>query len=131
MPEQRFSVSFSSVLVVLITTALLVLLWQIRFLVVITLTAVVVAASMAPIVDVLEGLRLPRWLATLMAYMGLIATVVGLIFIIGPAVLQQIQQLIRQLPTFVDVLGPGWNTGPCAWAIRHRSSFANFLTSNP
>lgn len=114
MPEQRFSVSLSSLLFILITTALLVLLWQIRFLVVITLTAVVVAASMAPIVDVLEGVRLPRWLATLMAYTGLIATVVGLILIIGPAVLQQIQQLIRQLPTFVDVLRAGVEY----WALR-------------
>lgn len=104
MPEQRFSVSLGSLLLLIVSALLLVLLWQLRALVVIILTAVVVAASMSPIVDVLERLRFPRWLATLVAYAGLISTVVGISLIIGPAVLQQIEQLIRQLPTFVDVL---------------------------
>ena len=104
MPEQRLNLSLSGLMIVILSSALIVLLWQIRALVIITLTAVVVAASMAPIVNVLERLRFPRWLATIFSYVGLISTVVGLSLIIGPAVLQQIQQLIRQLPTFVDVL---------------------------
>lgn len=104
MAEQRLTISVSSLLIALALGLFLVLVWQLRVLGIIIMTAVVVAASMAPIVDQLERLRIPRWLATVLAYVGLIATVVGLSLIIGPAVLQQIEQLIRQLPTFIDVL---------------------------
>jgi predicted PurR-regulated permease PerM len=104
MPEQRFSISVSSVLILVLATLALLLLWQVRGLFVIVMTAVVIAASIAPVVDTLERFRLPRWLAAIVAYIGMIATFVGISLIIGPTVFQQIERLIRQLPTFVEAL---------------------------
>ena len=105
MLEQRFSFSLSSLLLLLGTGLSLVALWQLRGLLLIVMIAIVVAASIAPVVGSLEHrLHLPRWLAVLVSYFGLIAIVVGLSLVIGPAVFRQIERLIRQLPTFADIL---------------------------
>ncbi|MEM8602814.1 MAG: AI-2E family transporter [Cyanobacteria bacterium P01_H01_bin.121] len=104
MPEQRLSISWSSVVLLLGASLGLLLVWQVRGLFVIVLTAVVVAASLAPVVDTLEKLRLPRWLAAIVAYIGVISGFVGISLLIGPTVFQQIERLIRQLPTFVEAL---------------------------
>ena len=102
--EQRFSVSLSTLLVIGALILGTVLLWQVRSLVLIVMTSVVIAAAIAPIVEQLERWRFPRWLATIAAYLGIISTLVGVGLMIGPTVIQQIETLIRRLPTFVDVI---------------------------
>lgn len=106
MSDQRFSLSLSlsSLLTTVLVVLLSLLLWQVRSLLLIVMTSVVVAAAIAPIVDTFEGWRLPRWLATLVAYVGLIATLVGAGLLAGPTVIQQVESLIRQVPTFVEAV---------------------------
>lgn len=104
MPEQRFSISVSTLLIIGGLGLGTVLLWQVHSLLLIVMTSVILAAAIAPIVDQLERWRLPRWLATIAAYLGLILGLVGVGLLIGPTVIQQIETLIRRLPTFVDVL---------------------------
>ncbi len=104
MPEQRFSVSLSTILVIGAIGLGTVILWQVRSLLIIVMTSVIVAAAIAPVVDQFERWRLPRWLATIAAYLGFISTLVGVGLLIGPTVIQQIDTLIRRLPTFIDVL---------------------------
>lgn len=106
MSEQRFAISISlrSLLVTGLLLLLTVLVWQVRGLALIVMTSVIVAAAIAPIVDKLEGLRLPRWLATLVSYVGLISTLVGVGLLAGPTVFDQVESLIRQVPTFVEVI---------------------------
>ncbi|MGA1473963.1 MAG: AI-2E family transporter, partial [Prochlorothrix sp.] len=77
MSEQRFSISLPTLLVVLLTSLSLVLFWQLRQLLLIVMIAVVVAASISPVVNRFDRLGLPRWLAVLTTYVGLIATIVG------------------------------------------------------
>jgi predicted PurR-regulated permease PerM len=105
MPEQRFSFSLSSLVIIGVGALGLLTLWQLRGLLVIVMVAIVVAASISPVVVALEQrLHLPRWLAVLVAYVGLVATVISIGLVIGPAVFRQIERLIRQLPTFIDIL---------------------------
>lgn len=115
MLEQRFNVSLSSLLIVCATGLALVTLWQLRGLLVIVMTAIVVAASLAPVVSQLEQtLHLPRWMAVLIAYIGLISIVIGVGLVVGPPTFRQITRLIRQLPTFIDILRAGVEY----WALR-------------
>ncbi len=102
MSDQRFTISLPSILVLGAIALSTVLLWQIRSLLLIVMTAVILAASIAPVVDQLEVWRFPRWLATLVSYVALILVLVGAGLVIGPTVLQQIETLIRRLPTFVE-----------------------------
>jgi predicted PurR-regulated permease PerM len=104
MPKQRITVSLVNLLLVVTTGLLLVLLWELRSLLVALMIAVVIAATLAPIIDRAQKLRIPRWLAVIVVYLGLIGILTGAGLLIGPTVVQQIERLIRRLPTYLDVL---------------------------
>jgi predicted PurR-regulated permease PerM len=106
MSEQRFSISISlrSLLIIGLLLLLTVLVWQVRGLALIVMISIVVAAAIAPVVDQLERWRLPRWIATLIAYIALISTLVGVGLLAGPTIVQQVESLIRQVPIFVEVV---------------------------
>ncbi len=96
--EQRLSISFSGVLAILAAIPVAIVSWQLRGLLLLVMISVVLACSIAPIVNWAEKYRIPRWLGALLTYLAIIGTLVGLIFLIGPTVLDQIQLLVRQLP---------------------------------
>ncbi|MGD1902845.1 MAG: AI-2E family transporter [Geitlerinemataceae cyanobacterium] len=102
MSKPQIAVTLPTVLTVAAVVLLSVLLWQLQSLIVILMTSAVVAASIAPIVTALERVKLPRWLATIFAFLGLIATATGIVLIVGPPVIAQIEQLIKQLPTLSE-----------------------------
>lgn len=59
MSRRQLTISVSSVALVVATGMLLLLLWQLRSLVLTVMIAVVVAAALAPLVDLAERLRIP------------------------------------------------------------------------
>ncbi len=104
MSEKPTIASIVNIVVVVIVGLLLVLLWQLRSLIVVLMISVVVAATLAPTVNTAQKLGIPRWLAVLLVYLGLIATLTGFGLIIGPTVIEQIERLIRKLPTYLETL---------------------------
>jgi predicted PurR-regulated permease PerM len=104
IPKQRITVSLINLLLVVTTGLLLVLLWQLRSLLVTLMIAVVVAAALAPIIDHAQKLRMPRWLAVIVVYLGLIAILTGAGVLIGPTVVEQIERLIRRLPSYLEIV---------------------------
>lgn len=98
VPERQIFLSISNLLLVLATVLVLVVLWQLRSLIVLLMIAIVLAASIAPVVDWAEQWRIPRWLTVVLVYLGLIAGLTGVVLVIGPTAFSQIEQLIRQLP---------------------------------
>ncbi|MGH2987354.1 MAG: AI-2E family transporter [Solirubrobacterales bacterium] len=68
--------------------------------------AVFLALALSPLVDLIERARirgrgLPRWLATLVAYVLFFALLVFLILAVVPPIVREIEQLGSQLPTYV------------------------------
>lgn len=104
MSAQRITISITNLLIVLVTGLLLVLLWQLRSLLVTLMTSVVLAASISPVIDWAEKWRVPRWIAAIIAYLTLIAGLTGVGLLIGPTALDQIQRLIRQLPSYLETV---------------------------
>ena len=104
IPKRRITVSWVNLAAVVTIGLLLVLLWQLRSLLVALMIAVVIAATLAPVINRAEKLRMPRWLAVILAYLGLIGILIGAGLVIGPTVVQQIQGLIQRVPAFVEVL---------------------------
>lgn len=104
IPKQQITVSVTNLLLVVATGLLLVLLWQLRSLLVALMIAVVIAATLAPTIARAEQLRVPRWLAVILVYLGLSAIVTGAGLLIGPTVVQQIEQLIQRLPSYLDIM---------------------------
>lgn len=104
MSEQRIAISTYNLLLIIATGFLVVLLWQLRGLLVILMIAVVLASTLAPLIDQAEALRIPRWLAVVLVYLGLIVGLIGAGLFIGPTVSDQIKRLIRQLPSYLEIL---------------------------
>lgn len=104
IPKQRLTVSLVNLVLVVTTGLLLVLLWQLRSLLVTLMIAVVVAAALAPIIDSAQKQRVPRWLAVIVVYLGLIGILTGAGVLIGPTVVEQIERLIRRLPTYLEIV---------------------------
>ncbi|MGF1540711.1 MAG: AI-2E family transporter [Pleurocapsa sp.] len=104
MSEKPTIASIVNIVLVAIVGLLLILLWQLRSLIVVLMIAVVVAATLAPTVNAAHKLGMPRWLAVLLVYLGLIATLTGFGLIIGPTVIEQIERLIRKLPAYLETL---------------------------
>jgi len=83
---------------------LILLLWQLRSLLVIFMISAVLAATLAPIVDFAEKMRIPRWLGVILSYLSLILIITGVALIIGPTVITQIQRLLQKLPAYLDII---------------------------
>lgn len=96
--EQRLTISVSSVALLLLAVPVFVLLWQLRSLFLLLMIAIVLAASIAPVVDWAERYRVPRWLGVVLTYLSIIAVITGICVWVGPTVVEQIQRLIRQIP---------------------------------
>jgi len=104
MTERRITVATSTLLAIAGGGLLFVVLWQLRGLLVVLMIATVIAATLAPTIRRVEQWGAPRWLASILVYLGLLATLVGLGLLIGPTVVEQIQRLARKLPGYLEAL---------------------------
>ncbi|MEO1401015.1 MAG: AI-2E family transporter [Cyanobacteria bacterium J06635_1] len=96
--EERLTLSMSSLVTVILAVPLLLLLWQLRSLLLLVMISIVLAASIAPVVDWAEKYRLPRWLSAVLVYLTLIGVLTGVGVLIGPTVFEQLERLVRQVP---------------------------------
>ena len=104
MNNKRISLSLTNIVLLIILPLLVVLLWQLRSLIVVLMIAVVIAATLAPIVNTTQKVGIPRFLAVLIIYAGIIATLTLFGLIVGPTVAEQIQRLIGKLPVYLETL---------------------------
>ncbi len=103
MSEKRINITTANLILIIALGLLLFLLWQLRSLLLILMIAIVIASTLAPIVDNAEKLNLPRWLAVILVYLSLIAFLTGLGILIGPTVIQQIERLVQKLHSYLEV----------------------------
>ncbi|MBE7381634.1 MAG: AI-2E family transporter [Leptolyngbya sp. SIO1E4] len=96
--EQRITLSLSSLVGLLLAIPLLLLLWQLRSLALLLMIAIVLATSIAPVVDWAERYRIPRWLGVVLTYLSILAVITGIGLLVGPTVVEQIERLLRQIP---------------------------------
>ncbi len=104
MRQNTITFSFSTVFIILLSVLLMILFWQLRGLVVLLMISIVLAASIAPLVDAAANLRIPRWLGVILVYLTLLFGLTGLGLLIGPTVFQQIERLLQKLPSYIEIL---------------------------
>jgi len=104
MSTQRITISITNLLLVLATGLLLVLFWQLRNLLITVMISVVLAASIAPAIELAEQRRISRWLGAILTYLLLIGGLTGAILLIGPTVFDQIELIVSQLPVYLETL---------------------------
>ncbi|MEM6424496.1 MAG: AI-2E family transporter [Cyanobacteria bacterium P01_D01_bin.128] len=102
--DRRISISLGSVVLLIAAVPLLVLLWQLKSLILLVMISVVLASSIAPVVDWAEAKHVPRWLAVILIYLSLISILVLAGLLVGPTIFEQIERLIRQIPVSLKSL---------------------------
>lgn len=100
LPDQRITISVANLLWIAVLVLSVVILWQLRSLLLLLMVAVVLAATIAPVVDWAERLRVPRWLTVVFVYLALAAAIAGFSVLVGPTVFTQLERLVRQLPLY-------------------------------
>lgn len=82
----------------------LYIIWQIRDVILLLLAAIVFAIALNQMVKLLQQLRLKRGIAIALAFISLIAVIVGFLAIIFPPLIDQFQQLLNLIPNSLERL---------------------------
>ncbi len=105
-PGRPSQVSPGTVLTVIGTilaiVVVLFLLWQLRTLVRWTVISVFMAVALSPVVNIVQRGRIPRALAILIVYLGLILILVGLGALVTRPLVAQSQQLVAYVNSLYD-----------------------------
>jgi predicted PurR-regulated permease PerM len=100
---------------IVITVALLMILWALKFFVVVVFPVVIalfIAALTAPLVAVMERFYLPRKLASFLVVVGGLAIVALLLTFVGQQVASQMDQLSKQVSGGLGEIKHWLQTGP-------------------
>lgn len=80
------------------------LLWELRDLVLVLMTAVVIASAIEPAVAFLRRQRVPRVLAVLTIYILIFVALFGVFYFFVPAVLSELTAFVASLPIYMEAL---------------------------
>lgn len=123
---QQLPTSLISTLLLIGAVPLLVLLWQLKSLLLLVMISVVLACSIAPVINWAERYHIPRWLSVVLVYLTLIGGLVLLGVLIGPTVFEQLERLLRRVPMSIRGLLNEADTWLTAFTDT-RPEFANDL----
>ena len=104
MPEKTISITTGTIVKTIAVLALAWLLFTLRDLVLIVLTAVIIASAMEPAVKAFMRWKLPRILAVILLYIIVIGCVIGLSYLFVPSVVADVTSFISSLPNYLELL---------------------------
>ncbi|MEK7628615.1 MAG: AI-2E family transporter [Patescibacteria group bacterium] len=104
MPEKNFSISITSATIVktLLILAGAWLLYELSDLVIVMLTAIVIASAIEPAAQWFMRKRIPRVAAVLIVYGTFVAGAVSLFYFFLPLLLSEVATLVASLSTYAD-----------------------------
>src|SRR5919108_2712724 len=92
------------ILVAVAIAAALYFLYLVRTVVMLVLVSLFMAVALAPAVNALHRGRVPRWAAILAVYLGIVAAIFGLGLLVIPPVVNGVNDLPDNLPSYVEDL---------------------------
>ncbi len=103
------SISTGTIIRVFLVALFFVVLYVVRDLVLVVLTAIVLASSIEPVIKWCRKFRIPRLMTVIGVYIGLVLTILGLFYYFVPILLSDVLLYLKDLPHSVsisDLLGP-------------------------
>ena len=94
--------------IVVITLAGLLLLWQFSTAIALFLLSLAVAAALRPLINSLMGRRISKQLALAIVYSLLVVSIVGALFLIAPALLEDLERASDDLISNYDLAKTEW-----------------------
>jgi predicted PurR-regulated permease PerM len=127
--EVTIQITSGSIIKTILFVILVVLLWYVRDIVLIVLTAVVIASAIEPGVSGLMHRGLSRLLAVILLYVVVATILFGILFFFIPPVLTDAANLLTQLPTILSTFDVTNAThGLLPWGtVTQELSSADFL----
>ncbi len=99
------------VVVIAVTVALLILLWQFRSVLILLLLSLMVAAALRPSADFLHARGLPVSLSWLLVYLGLLLGLGLAIYFLSGPLMAELQRLSNYLVVLYDSTYRAWSAG--------------------
>lgn len=104
MDRQEISISTGTFVRIIVIGAFAYMLWLLRGLVLLVLTAVVIASAIEPGVEWFAKHKVPRVLSVLLMYLVVFGSFFGLIYYLVPPILDDAQGFITSVPQYLDTL---------------------------
>lgn len=104
--DKQFSISITpgTIITAIVIGACSYAIWVLRGLVLLVLTAIVIASAIEPGVNFFVKKRIPRVLAVLVMYLVVFGVLFGLIYFFFPPVLDDMQGFLSTIPQYLDTL---------------------------
>lgn len=117
------NITAGSIVKAILFALLLFLLWYLRDIVLVVLTAIVLASAMEPGIQFFMRYRLPRLLAIILLYVLIGVVFFGIMFFFIPPVLSDASNLLKQLPQTLSTVNLDQITRGLPWS-QFTSSFS-------
>lgn len=108
--ETEINISTGTIIRTILIVVLFILVWFLRDLILVVLTAVVLASAIEPLILFIVRKGLPRLLSLVLVYLVGAALFAGIFYFFVPAVLDDIARLARVAPQYFD-LSNYWQPG--------------------
>lgn len=106
--ELEVNISSGTILRIILIAALFALMWFLRDIILVVLTAVVLASAIEPIIHFFSRRNVPRLLSLVLVYTLGAGLLAGIFYFFVPAILDDITRLIRIIPKYLDMASL-WN----------------------
>jgi len=100
--SKTINIATNTILRVVLILLLLVFIFLIRSVIIIFLFALIIASAIAPIVNFLEKLKIPRVIGTLLVYILVIGILALIIYLIIPGITHDVKNLTSTLPQYIE-----------------------------
>jgi len=104
MNSQTIRIDSSTILRTILFAALAVVVYELLHVVLVVLTAVVLASAFEPGVSALERYNIPRILSVILIYLAIIGAFVICVLVFLPPVINNVSQLVTQAPEYIRSL---------------------------
>ncbi len=103
-PDSTISISTGTFIRAIVVAAVAYAVWMLRGLVLLVLTAIVIASAIEPGVGYLVRHRIPRVLAVLLMYVAVFGSLFAILYFFIPPILADAQGLLSQIPEYLNSL---------------------------
>jgi predicted PurR-regulated permease PerM len=104
MDKQEISISTGTFVRIIVIGAVAYMLWILRSLVLLVLTAIVIASAIEPGVEWFAKWKMPRVLSVLVMYLLVFGSLFGFIYFFVPPILDDAQGFIASVPQYLDTI---------------------------
>jgi len=104
MAVKTINISSSTIFRIIFIILALVFLFLIREVIVIFIFALIIASAIAPMVNLLEKIKIPRVLGALLSYIIVIGLIGFLLSLIIPTIARDVKELATNLPNYIESL---------------------------